>query len=56
MADDVEHLFMCLSEICISSFEKYLSPLLIFFNFNFCLFRATLWHMEVPRLGVGLEL
>ena len=24
--------------------------------FAFLLFRATLWHMEVPRLGVELEL
>ena len=24
--------------------------------FAFCLFRAALWHMEVPRLGVQWEL
>ena len=27
-----------------------------FFFFVFCLFRAALWNMEVPRLGVELEL
>ena len=26
------------------------------FFFSFFLFRAALWHMEVPRLGVELEL
>ena len=28
----------------------------LFIYFVFCLFRAALWHMEVPRLGVKLEL
>ena len=27
-----------------------------FFFLSFCLFHMHLWHMEVPRLGVGLEL
>ena len=27
-----------------------------FFNFNFIFLRPYLWHMEIPRLGVELEL
>ena len=28
----------------------------VLLSFSFLVFRATLWHMEVPRLGVESEL
>ena len=36
--------------------SSLISHCVIFFFFVFCLFRAALWNMEVPRLGVELEL
>ena len=35
--------------------SKMLLSFCLFFGL-FCLFRAVLWHMEVPRLGVESEL
>ena len=35
----------------------YSDTFLFFFFFSFCyFFRPLLWHMEIPRLGVGSEL
>uniref|UniRef100_A0A8D2BGF6 Uncharacterized protein n=1 Tax=Sus scrofa TaxID=9823 RepID=A0A8D2BGF6_PIG len=47
---DVEHFFMCLLAIL------YIRFLLLLFCFVFCFLGPHSWHMDIPRLGVELEM
>ena len=52
MTNDVEHLFMCLLAICMSSLVKYLFKSVVYFFLNklFILYTQIIWHISVTKL------
>ena len=56
MIKDVERLFMCLLATCMSSLGKSRFRSLVPFFFFFFFLEPQLQRMEVPGLGVELEL